>query len=365
MKKRFFALLLALVMLVSLFQISAIAEDAGEAPADAGAAIVGGDDAQNGDDFAPEENDGSVDSSFDDTYVYSRRVRDSVKYVLAYDNGEVYDVLANKDGALVVEQLEELTTETVDDTMLWIVSGEDGYAIENSGLHLTAEGGVIALAPAHVDAWNYDGIEGDIYYSTPDETYLLTVADGSVSAYLGDYYAADGRVAFYALEGEEDSFQSGKTAETSITESAVEGAAKGEAGSSSLTVLAFTSDTHNKDGNAAANRLGIWLDKVAEIYGKKVDVMAFGGDMANASASESAFWTLTQADMDQLANKGVTGVYTTGNHEYSPGSYTHNKNSTTQKYIENAEGKVGDNYRIYCLGSSAYAESSGGWMGGW
>ena len=85
----------------------------------------------------------------------------------------------------------------------------------------------------------------------------------------------------------------------------------------SLTVLAFTSDTHNKPGNTAANRLGSWLDKVESIYGKKVDVMSFGGDMAGAGAS--GYWDLTQADMYQLEDREIEGVYTTGNHEISYG----------------------------------------------
>ena len=118
-----------------------------------------------------------------------------------------------------------------------------------------------------------------------------------------------------------------------------------------LSVLAFTSDTHNTSSNSAANRLGTWLDKMTDIYGA-VDVMAFGGDMADAGASATSFWTYTQADMDKLDDRGIPGVYTTGNHEYSPGSYTHDRNSTTQKYIEDQQGYEGSNYRIYCLGSA-------------
>ena len=138
-----------------------------------------------------------------------------------------------------------------------------------------------------------------------------------------------------------------------------------KAAAGDYSVLAFTSDTHNKSGNVAANRLGTWIEKVKAEYGK-VDVMAFGGDMANASANESDFWTLTQADLDQLSQRDVTAVVTTGNHEYSPGNYSNGKNNTTKVYIENSEGIEGSNYRIYCLGSSAYTESSGGgsWWGG-
>jgi hypothetical protein len=141
-----------------------------------------------------------------------------------------------------------------------------------------------------------------------------------------------------------------------------------KAAADSYSVLAFTSDTHNKSDNTAANRLGSWVAKMKDMYGK-VDYMSFGGDMANASASESDFWTLTQKDMDKLAEQGVNGVFTTGNHEYSPGSYTNGKNSTTQKYIEDQEAVNADNYRIYCLGSSAYSRQSSsgsgwGWGGG-
>ena len=77
---------------------------------------------------------------------------------------------------------------------------------------------------------------------------------------------------------------------------------------------------------------------------------------------------MTQADLDQLSQRDVTAVVTTGNHEYSPGNYSNGKNNTTRVYIENSEGIEGSNYRIYCLGSSAYTESSGGgswWGGGW
>ena len=123
------------------------------------------------------------------------------------------------------------------------------------------------------------------------------------------------------------------------------------------TVLAFSSDVHNKSGNVAANRLGTWIDMVKSKHGG-IDVMAFGGDMANASASQSDFWTLTQSDMTVISNKGVTGVYTTGNHEYSPGSYSATSTNTTQKaYKINTEGAAGDDYLIYCLGSVSSSSS--------
>ncbi len=202
MKKRFFALLLALVMLVSLFPMSAIAVDAGEAPADAGAAKVSGDAAGSGDDAASEENDGEVYSTDDDTYVYTLQVVDGVEHVLAYDNGEGYDVVANRDGALVVEHLAELTTKTVDKSMLWTVEGVNGnYAIENSRLHLTVENGKVVLTGNHVHAWSYNTDNGYVDFTTDaDEIYLISVDGGVLSAFDGDFEKASGKVAFYAPE---------------------------------------------------------------------------------------------------------------------------------------------------------------------
>ena len=126
------------------------------------------------------------------------------------------------------------------------------------------------------------------------------------------------------------------------------------------TVLAFTSDAHNRSGNDSGIRIGTWIDKVESKHGA-IDVMAFGGDMGVASySSGSDYWTYTQADMTAVSQKGVTGVYTTGNHEYSMGgdfsysSYTNSSYSSTEtkgQFKINTEGAEGDDYRIYCLGS--------------
>ncbi len=123
------------------------------------------------------------------------------------------------------------------------------------------------------------------------------------------------------------------------------------------TVLAFTSDVHNKSNNTAANRLDTWIKKIVGLYGG-IDAMAFGGDMADAFASSSTFWTYTQAGMDKLSDNRITGVYTTGNHEHSPGSFSSSSTNATQKaYKVNTQGAEGDNYRIYCLGSNSSSSS--------
>ncbi|MBQ6551488.1 MAG: metallophosphoesterase, partial [Lachnospiraceae bacterium] len=143
----------------------------------------------------------------------------------------------------------------------------------------------------------------------------------------------------------------------------VEASAKNSSGAS---VLAFTSDTHNKSGNVAANRLKEWLTNVKEKLGTngKVDVMAFGGDMAGAGAS--GYWDLTKADMDVVAEAGVTGVYTTGNHEIASGgdfkyaSYTsgaYKNDAIRGKFEVNKTSAEGDNYIVYCLGSESDTQS--------
>ena len=134
-----------------------------------------------------------------------------------------------------------------------------------------------------------------------------------------------------------------------------EASAEGTRAVKTGTVLAFTSDTHNQSNNTAANRLGTWLDTMADIYGG-VDAMAFGGDMADASASESNYWTYTQSDITQLTNRSVQGIYTTGNHEWSPGNYGTTSSSVKQQF-KIGEAVEGTDYRIYCLGSSSSSQS--------
>ena len=107
-------------------------------------------------------------------------------------------------------------------------------------------------------------------------------------------------------------------------------------GASDSTVLAFTSDVHNKSGDVSANRLDTWITKIKNMYGG-IDAMGFCGDMGDASASQSNFWTLTQTGMDIVSDQGVEGVYTTGNHEYSPGNFGSVSNDTTAEYKLNTE----------------------------
>lgn len=125
----------------------------------------------------------------------------------------------------------------------------------------------------------------------------------------------------------------------------------------SSTVLAFTSDVHNKSDNIAAIRQSNWIDTVIKKYGK-IDAMGFCGDMGSGRAKESEFWDYTKAIMDVTDKKGITDVYTTGNHEFKNGNYSGTSNPVAKKFIVDEEGLVGDNYLIYCLGTENWDNST-------
>lgn len=109
-----------------------------------------------------------------------------------------------------------------------------------------------------------------------------------------------------------------------------------------VTVLAFTSDVHNKSDNIAANRQSGWIDKVIQKYGR-IDAMGFCGDMGNGRATESDFWDFTRSVMDITDQKGITDVYTTGNHEFKNGNYSGTSNPVAKNFIVDAEGLAGVN----------------------
>ncbi|WP_050749569.1 Ig-like domain-containing protein [Slackia heliotrinireducens] len=136
---------------------------------------------------------------------------------------------------------------------------------------------------------------------------------------------------------------------------------KAYADESGTSVLAFTSDIHNSSDDTAKNRLNTWLTNVGDKAGiSKSDIELFGfcGDMGSASANESQFWTYTQSVMTAVDQNGITGVYTTGNHEFYNGKYNTTTNSVKNNFIKDGEAMVGSNYRIYCLGTDNWNNNS-------
>ena len=122
-------------------------------------------------------------------------------------------------------------------------------------------------------------------------------------------------------------------------------------------VLAFTSDVHNTATNASAARLGNWIDTVIDMYGR-IDFMGFCGDLGEDDATEENYWAYVKVVIDLVAEKGVEACYTTGNHEFRPGQFTTTTNPVKNYYIKDTEGKEGDYYRIYCLGTDNWNNSS-------
>ena len=135
-------------------------------------------------------------------YVYTYEAAEGVGLVLARDNGSGYDVLARRDGTLVVEQLSELTSATVDEGMLWQVKGVNGaFTISGGDAYLSVEGGSVVLTSGAVSYWDYNGSYVD-FTTWADEMYLISVSGGEVFAYNGDFDAASGAAVFYAKASE-------------------------------------------------------------------------------------------------------------------------------------------------------------------
>lgn len=153
----------------------------------------------------------------------------------------------------------------------------------------------------------------------------------------------------------------------------VTGFAAGDGGSdrgSGVTVLAFTSDTHNTQNNESANRLSDFIDAVEDEYGE-IEVLGIGGDLSDThniqlgqqtgsgSTQPALYWSNSQEVMDAAESDVEKVVYTTGNHEYENGQFgTYTGAQDTQSaYKMNQVAETGDNYVVYALGSQSSTNS--------
>ncbi|MGX8697206.1 MAG: cell wall-binding repeat-containing protein, partial [Prevotella sp.] len=121
------------------------------------------------------------------------------------------------------------------------------------------------------------------------------------------------------------------------------------------TVLAFTSDVHNRTDNKSRDRLDGWVDTLSTQVGH-FEYMGFCGDMGDATnnaVGHDEFWADAQrvfALMDTKGSEVDAVVYTTGNHEFSPGNFNSTATENRDRYTVDAEGANGSNYRVYCMG---------------
>lgn len=129
------------------------------------------------------------------------------------------------------------------------------------------------------------------------------------------------------------------------------------------TILAFTSDVHNNEKNAGANRLQTWIANEQQVYGNEIDYMGFCGDMGGADSSaitEAQYWTYTQNVMN-VADEKLPGkvCYTTGNHELEHGKYDTTTDPIKDRFsVDAAAPGAPPNCQIYCMGSRTYQPST-------
>ncbi len=122
-----------------------------------------------------------------------------------------------------------------------------------------------------------------------------------------------------------------------------------------VTYVAFSSDVHNTSGDASSKRLDNWINTVTGKLGSKFDNMGFTGDLGPGSGRSSDYWSNAQKVMDVVkssTNVNQNGFYVCGNHEYNPGSYSHNTNQTTKNYSDAGTYQEGDGYILYSVGAT-------------
>ena len=305
------------------------------------------------------------------------------------------EVITDENGTYIKELPADAVWTADGDGTSGAVLFNDSYAVtldENSEL------GVTDSADEEASAWSYDSKKLQLHTSSADSAAYMVYNDGFEASEEGDgvYLYVETEIPDIQDEevnsdsdppeedvttedgvddnsiNEEEAEKTEETpavkgaapaaAEKSATEEAIPeaeepAAVKSIGAPSSGTVLAFTSDIHNTSNNTAANRLDTWLDKIAGIYGG-INVMSFCGDMGGASLNESQFWTCTQSVMNVVSEEDLQAVYTTGNHEFYNGQFSNTSSNLKPQFKIGEEGLNGSNYRIYCLGTDNWNNSS-------
>jgi len=134
--------------------------------------------------------------------------------------------------------------------------------------------------------------------------------------------------------------------------------AKAEA---SAVYLAFTSDVHNQSGDVSSARLTSWVNTVTDKLNCSFDNFGICGDLGpgDLNSGTTNYWNNAQKVIDAVRNnKNIekSGFFVCGNHEFKPGYYTHDKNTTTACYSEPGEYLRTDTYILYSFGSRQYNE---------
>ncbi|MBR4742608.1 MAG: InlB B-repeat-containing protein, partial [Oscillospiraceae bacterium] len=272
-------------------------------------------------------------------YVYTYEAAEGVDLVLARDNGAGYDVLARRDGALVVEQISELTTATVDEGMLWHMKGVNGaFAISGGGAYLSVEGGSVVLTSGAVSYWDYNGRYVD-FTTWADEMYLISVSGGKVSAYNGEFNAAPDAAVFYAKASE------------AVTEKSTPASRATKAGAAGTAdhYIAVASDRHSTS-SAIANAMGGMPSNV--------EYVVLDGDMVDSGSYNTS--TLQTEVRSGAGLSGATVHVVYASHDSSvndDAGILKGRNSSELMYTgTNADGSAA--YYVYCASYNSLTTSS-------
>ncbi len=127
-------------------------------------------------------------------------------------------------------------------------------------------------------------------------------------------------------------------------------------------VLAFTSDIHNSNGDKSASRFANWITNTQRNEGA-FDFLGSCGDTGNGNGSDSGdrFWALVQKAVDAVLNSNIEYyAFTSGNHENEQGQINSGTTNPTASYFtvlgEPKTGLAPDaNYKVYCFGATQAA----------
>lgn len=124
-----------------------------------------------------------------------------------------------------------------------------------------------------------------------------------------------------------------------------------------VSYLAFTSDTHLADNGNSATRLDQWLDNVSEQLGNVTfEHLGICGDLGADNVGR-AYESKVQIIMNTVEHNAhvENGIYTTGNHEYNPGSYPTRKDyDPYTSFTRLGEAANTDRYQVFCIGAAQW-----------
>ncbi|MCF0230645.1 MAG: hypothetical protein HUJ76_13250, partial [Parasporobacterium sp.] len=312
--------------------------------------------------------------------VYAAAVEDGGNYLLVAHSSDGSDFAVKAEGDSLTSQPVIVSNDTIsvnDEELIWTASAsdEDSAVFTNGGRSISRNGTDISLSSTEPVQWDYDG---SALTSTQDSyTYYFRYIDGS---FLADTVSGENVVLYKLVTGpasdipeeqnileetavpeETAASDEADAAEETVTEEAAApeelGAGLPSQAADGTVYVAFTSDVHNKTGDASVTRLDSWINTVTQSLGTKFDIMGITGDLgpSDGGQTESVFWSEAQKVINKITNNANVvnnGFYICGNHEWSPGNFSTTSNSTKQYYSTAGTYYEGNGYILYSVGAT-------------